>query len=127
MLIAPVGQISSAATTDSRNSGPGFSLRTYRKPSLRISNTSGHICVHAPVEAQLSKFTLTFIKARLVEADYRPAETPWRSKAHNTARNDAVIVLGSVPTPQRTLPSASAPSIYATAIASEPWLRACST
>jgi hypothetical protein len=37
----------------------------YKKPSLRISKTSGHIWVHAPVDAQLSKFTLTFIKVRL--------------------------------------------------------------
>ena len=67
IVIAPVGQISSAATTDSCNSAGGFSFKIYKKPSLRSSKTSGHICVQAPVDAQLSKLTLTFTHVRLVE------------------------------------------------------------
>ena len=67
IVIAPVGQISSAAITDSCNSAGGFSFKIYKKPSLRSSKTSGHICVQAPVDAQLSKLTLTFTHVRLVE------------------------------------------------------------
>ena len=67
IVIAPVGQISSAAITDSCSSAGGFSFKIYKKPSLRNSKTSGHICVQAPVDAQLSKFTLTFTQVRLVE------------------------------------------------------------
>ena len=67
IVIAPVGQISSAAITDSCNSAGGFSFKIYKNPSLRSSKTSGHICVQAPVDAQLSKLTLTFTLVRLVE------------------------------------------------------------
>ena len=59
-VIAPVGHRSAASFTLSCQLRPDFSWRMYRYPSLRTSNTSGHTCMHVPVDAHTSKSTTTF-------------------------------------------------------------------
>lgn len=56
----------------------------------------------------------------------RRAAQAERSAAASTALSEAVMMLGSVPTPHRTNESASVASTYATAVASEPAPSECS-
>ena len=61
----------------------------YRYPSLRTSNTSGHICMQDPVEAQTSKSTMTLM--RRGASAFRPWPDGSRRRSrrlrwHSTAR-----------------------------------------
>ena len=53
-------------------------------------------------------------------------QSSWRSKATSTAHSEAVVMLASVPTSQRTCWSPRTVSMYATAVVSAPWPIACS-
>ena len=95
---------------------PSRSLLQHSQTRVR----SHSICVM--VLAEMSTKNITQTRAGRKRCRYRR----WRSNAARTARSEAVVMLGSVPRPQRMLPLPSTVSRYATARASAPWPMACS-